>query len=63
MKISGVRFGGGVMSVKLRVDSGTLPLYWEDSKPNLAAMIKLLAESYEDEARRHDENGLWMQES
>jgi hypothetical protein len=51
------------MSVKLRVDSGTLPLYWEDSKPNLAAMIKLLAESYEDEARRHDENGLWMQES
>jgi hypothetical protein len=37
--------------------------YWKDSKPNLAAMIESLAKSYEYEARRHDEDGLWTQES
>lgn len=36
---------------------------WKDSKPNLSVMIEKLAKSYEYEARRQDEDGLWSQES
>nr|WP_298414150.1 hypothetical protein [uncultured Halomonas sp.] len=36
--------------------------HWKDSKPNLTEMIESLAKSYEQEARRQDEDGLWSQE-
>ncbi|QRN34303.1 hypothetical protein [Pectobacterium brasiliense] len=36
---------------------------WKDSKPNLSVMIEKLAKSYEYEAKRQDEDGLWSQES
>lgn len=36
---------------------------WEETKPNLAAMIESLAKSYAREAQRHDDDGLWNQES
>ncbi|MFA5703255.1 MAG: hypothetical protein WC982_07010 [Advenella sp.] len=36
---------------------------WQNSKPNLAAMIERLAKSYEYEAKQNDEDGLWTQES
>lgn len=37
--------------------------YWQNSKPNLATLLDNLAKSYEHEAKRHDEDGLWTQES
>jgi hypothetical protein len=33
------------------------------SKPNVAALIESIAKSYEQQAKRHDEDGLWTQES
>lgn len=36
---------------------------WANSKPNLVSMIENIAKSYEYEAYRQDEDGLWSQES
>lgn len=70
---SGVRSACGVTSRSL-YDGGqqerdvakqfrVFASYWEDSKPNLTELIKSLAKSYEYEAREHDNDGLWSQES
>ncbi|WP_420177469.1 hypothetical protein [Kerstersia gyiorum] len=56
-------YDGGTQERQVAEEFRRFSSYWQDSKPNLAAMIESLAKSYEHEARRHDEDGLWTQES
>lgn len=56
-------YDGGKQEREVAEEFRRFSSHWKDSKPNLAAMIENLAKSYEHEARRHDEDGLWTQES
>ena len=56
-------YDGGKQEREVAREFRRFASYWEESKPSLAAMIENLAKSYEHEARRHDEDGLWNQES
>lgn len=56
-------YDGGKQEREVAEEFRCFSSHWKDSKPNLAAMIENLAKSYEHEARRHDEDGLWRQES
>ncbi|QIB67615.1 hypothetical protein G3T16_09480 [Kineobactrum salinum] len=56
-------YDGGKQEREIAEELRRFFTHWKDSKPNLAAMIESLAKSYEHEARRHDEDGLWSQES
>ena len=55
-------YDGGLQERKVAEEFRRFSIHWKDSKPNVASMIEGLAESYEQEARRHDEDGLWAQE-
>lgn len=56
-------YDGGAQERQIAEDFRRFSSHWQNSKPNLAAMIESLAKSYEHEARWHDEDGLWTQES
>lgn len=55
-------YDGGEQERKVAEEFKRFSIQWKDSKPNVAAMIESLAGSYEQDARRHDEDGLWAQE-
>lgn len=55
-------YDGGTQERQVAEEFRRFSSQWKDSKPNLAEMIESLAKSYEYEARRHDEDGLWTQE-
>lgn len=55
-------YDGGKQEREVAEEFRHFSTHWKDSKTNVAAMIESLAESYEQEARRHDEDGLWAQE-
>jgi len=55
-------YDGGEQERKVAEEFKRFSIQWKDSKPNVAAMIESLARSYEQDARRHDEDGLWAQE-
>jgi len=55
-------YDGGKQERKVSDEFRRFSTHWKDSKPNLAAMIEDLAKSYELDARRQDEDGLWAQE-
>jgi len=56
-------YDGGKQEREVAEEFRRFSSHWKDSKPNLAEMIENLAKSYEHEALRHDEDGLWTQES
>ncbi len=56
-------YDGGTQERQIAEEFRRFANHWRDSKPNLAAIIECLAKSYEHEAKRHDEDGLWTQES
>ncbi|MGB3424039.1 MAG: hypothetical protein WBF84_17530 [Castellaniella sp.] len=56
-------YNGGAQERRVAEEFRRFSSYWQNSKPNLAAMIESLAKSYEHEARWHDEDGLWIQEA
>ncbi|WP_411198800.1 hypothetical protein [Thalassolituus sp.] len=56
-------YDGGAQERKVSGEFRNFSSHWESSKPNLTAMIESLAKSFEYEAQRHDEDGLWNQES
>ncbi len=56
-------YDGGTQERQVAEEFRRFSSHWQNSKPNLAAMIESLAKSYEHEARRQDEDGLWTQES
>lgn len=56
-------YDGGAQERKVSEKFRSFSSQWESSKPNLTAMIESLAKSFEYEAQRHDEEGLWTQES
>lgn len=55
-------YDGGKQEREIAEEFRTFSTHWKNSKPNVAAMIESLAESYVHEAQRHDEDGLWAQE-
>ena len=56
-------YDGGTQERKVSKKFRHLANYWKNTKPNVAIMIEALAKSYEYEAKMHDEEGLWNQES
>ena len=56
-------YDGGTQERQVAEEFRRFSSHWQNSKPNLVAMIESLAKSYEHEAKRHDEDGLWTQES
>lgn len=60
---SRMSYEGGKQEREVAEEFRRFSSHWKDSKPNLAVMIESLSKSYDHEARRHDDDGLWMQES
>lgn len=56
-------YDGGDQERKIANKFKVFTAGWRDQKPNLAAMIEDIAESFEREAKRHDDNSRWKQES
>jgi hypothetical protein len=56
-------YDGGSQERQVSDEFRRFSSHWENSNPNLTAMIESLAKSFEYEAQRHDEDGLWNQES
>ncbi|MFA7434575.1 MAG: hypothetical protein WCZ72_12810 [Gemmobacter sp.] len=56
-------YDGGEQERQVAEEFRCFSNHWQNSKPNLSAMIENLAKSYEYEAQRYDEDGLWTEES
>lgn len=56
-------YDGGDQEREIANKFRTFAAGWGDQKPNLAAMIEDIAKSFEHDARRHDDDARWTQES
>lgn len=56
-------YAGGDQERRIAGIFRAFALQWESSKPNVASLIEDIAKSYEWQAKRRDDDGLWTQES
>lgn len=56
-------YAGGDQERKIAGTFRAFSVQWENTKPNVAALIEGIAKSYERQAQRYDQDGLWTQES
>lgn len=56
-------YAGGDQEREIAAQFRAYAARWLASKPNLAALLEAIAESFENEARRHDDDGRWTEES
>ncbi|PHS63691.1 MAG: hypothetical protein COB09_10630 [Thalassobium sp.] len=55
-------YDGGAQERAVADEFRRFSSHWQNTKPNLSALIEKLAKSFEYDAQRHDEDGLWSQE-
>ena len=55
-------YAGGDQERKIADKFIAFSVLWENSKPNVAALIEGIAKSFQWQAKRRDEDGLWTQE-